>query len=322
MLGRMGRLALSGVVAPDIEGVTPVARFEELSGTTAERLGAIPQTVVLGFEQLMSSRRPEQIHTRLALVTPEHRGFAYEGATMAATLLDVMTPGPRHRTATVMTGPGSKHLLLNYIGIGFALAKLPRRAWRDVLPDLPVSSFHPVLSWLVVDGYGFDLAYFRPDRYVTAQHRPAPYPWMDDTTGYFGRAVDQGIGRALWFIAGGVAAHAEKLVDSFDPYRRADLWSGVGLAATFAGGSDIASLPGRAREHGGELAVGAVFAARARAAAECVPEHSESALSALTGLDVRQAVDLADSHADGFDGHGDAPVPVYERWREDIRSRI
>ncbi|MBO0611227.1 DUF1702 family protein [Myceligenerans salitolerans] len=318
MFGRMGRLALSGVLAPDIDTVTPTARFERLTGPTAERLGRIPQTVVLGFEQLMSSRRTEQIHARLALVTPEHRGFAYEGATMAATLLDVMTPGEKGRAATVMTGPGSKHLLLNYIGIGFALAKLPRRAWRDALPDLPVSSFHPVLSWLVVDGYGFDLAYFRPDRYVTGQHRPAPYPWLDDTTGYFGRAVDQGIGRALWFMAGGVAADAETLVDSFAPDRRADLWSGVGLAATFAGGDDIASLPRRARGYADELAVGAVFAARARAAADCVPEHSERAVPALTGLDLRQAVDLAD----GFTGQGDATAPAYEHWREHIRSCV
>lgn len=318
MLGRMGRLALSGVAAPDIDAVTPAARFEQVAGTTARRLGQIPQTVVLGFEQLMASRRIDQIHTRLALVTPEHRGFAYEGATMAATILDVMIPGRTNRAAAVMTGPGSKHLLLNYIGIGFALAKLPRRAWRNVLPDLPVSAFHPVLSWLVVDGYGFDLAYFRPDRYVTAQHRPDPYPWLDDTTGYFGRAVDQGIGRALWFIAGGEAARAETLVHRFAPERRADLWSGVGLAATFAGGDDVASLPGRARGHARELAVGSVFAARARAAAGCVPEHSERAVPALAGLDLGAAVDLAD----GFTGHGDASAPAYEHWRRHIRSCV
>ncbi|MBL0885602.1 DUF1702 family protein [Myceligenerans sp. I2] len=314
----MGRLALSGVVAPDIETVAPVARFGRFRGTTVERLGKVPQAVVLGFEQLMGSRRAEQIHTRLALVSPEHRGYAYEGATMAATLLDVMTPGPKRRAATVMTGPGSKYLLLNYIGIGFALTKLPRRAWRDALPDLPVSSFHPALSWLVVDGYGFDLAYFRPRRYVVDQHRPVPYPWLDDTTGYFGRAVDQGIGRALWFIAGGVAAGAETLVNSFGPDRRGDLWSGVGLAATFAGGDDVASLPRRARGHEDELAVGAVFAARARAAADCVPEHCERAVQALTGGDLRQAVDLAD----GFAGLGDVAAPVYEHWREHIRSHV
>ena len=55
------------------------------------------------------------------------------------------------------------------------------------------------MSWFVVDGYGFDRAYFDTRRWVDEQYLPKPYPWAGRPQ-YFQRAVDQGIGRALWFI--------------------------------------------------------------------------------------------------------------------------
>ncbi len=57
----------------------------------------------------------------------------------------------------------------------------------------------PTMTWLAVDGYGFDRAYFEVERYVTRQERLRAYPWQGRPD-YFARAVDQGVGRALWFI--------------------------------------------------------------------------------------------------------------------------
>jgi hypothetical protein len=81
------------------------------------------------------------------------------------------------------------------------MARLPRPLWKKVLPDL-TSRYHPTMSWLAVDGYGFDRAYFDTERWVDRQEIPASYPWQGSPE-YFPRAVDQGIGRALWFISGG-----------------------------------------------------------------------------------------------------------------------
>jgi len=61
-----------------------------------------------------------------------------------------------------------------------------------------------VASVFAVDGFGFDRAYFETRRWVDEQRVPAPYRW-EGSPDYFLRAVDQGIGRALWFICG---AHA------------------------------------------------------------------------------------------------------------------
>jgi hypothetical protein len=293
--------------------------FPGATAPAAARLEAIPQSVIAGFEWGIESRTLWEIERRLELVDPEMRGFAYEGATMALTVRDSVRG---HRTRDLLLGSGQPHIFLTYIGIGFAMARLPRPLWRKVLPDLSGSPYFPTMSWLAVDGYGFDRAYFDTKRIVEQQRVLAPYPWAGDAN-YFPRAVDQGIGRALWFIHGGVAREVTAAVRRFDPRRQADLWSGVGLAATFAGGSPadaLAELAASAGEHEAEVALGAIFAAKARTYSGFVPGHTHDAIRALSGLDLGGAVALADRTE--VPAEGDGPVPQYELWRRNIREQV
>ncbi|WP_019811720.1 DUF1702 family protein [Saccharomonospora halophila] len=289
-------------------------------------LEAIPQAVICGFEWAVDTRDLWEIERRLDLVEPTLRGFAYEGATMAFTVLDAMTGGTR--TRELLRGPGEKHLLVAYIGVGFAMARLPRPLWRKVLPDLDGNPYHPTMSWLAVDGYGFDLAFFDHRRWIEQQRRPRPYPWIGYPA-YFSRAVDQGIGRALWFFHGGRPDAVRETVERFAPRRRPDLFSGVGLAATYAGGAEAGELErlrDRVPTHRADLAVGAVFAAKARAVAGLVPDWTESGTAALAGLPVAAATELADRTAVSRESPHAAPssggVPPYELWRQRIREHF
>jgi hypothetical protein len=315
--GTLRRLAL----APSLHSVGFAGRGFPVEPTPATaRLETIPQSVVCGFEWGIEVGRPAELERRLSIIEPEMRGFAYEGAVMALTIRDAVRGG--HRTRDLMRGPGEPHLFLAYIGIGFAMARLPRRLWRKMLPDLEGSPFHPTMSWLAVDGYGFDLAYFHTRRWVDEQRVPAPYPWQGDAS-YFPRAVDQGIGRALWFIHGGRPAAVAAAVGRFPEERRADLWAGVGLAATFAGGctpEEFAALAGTADPYRAHLALGCVFAVTARDYSGYVPEHTHAALAAFTGLSLAEAGDLALRTA--VDPHMQAPVPPYEIWRRRIREHF
>ncbi|MBL0887262.1 DUF1702 family protein [Myceligenerans indicum] len=284
-----------------------------------DRLDRIPRSVVVGFEAAMESSDESELARRLDLLDPELLGFGYEGATMAWTILDAVSG--TQRTRRLLAGPGAPHLLLAYIGIGFAMRRLPRPLWRRVLPALDEGPFHPTLSWLAVDGYGFDLAYFRRPVHVVAGRRPKPWPWLGHAD-YFRRAVDQGVGRALWFIEGADADRVAAAVDTFAADRRADLWAGVGLAATYAGpGSDLpyGKLLARAGEFSGQVGQGAVFAARARVAAGVVPDHTVVALDALTGLAPSSAARLADACAVRDDAGG---LPAFELWRSAITRRL
>ncbi|HEX3588111.1 MAG TPA: DUF1702 family protein [Pseudonocardiaceae bacterium] len=312
------------ILTPPLTDVTFAERGFPVQDTDATRkLESIPQSVICGFEWAMEARDLWEIERRLNLVDPEMRGFAYEGATMGFTVRDVMPGGRRDRTRELLLGPGHEHIFLAYIGVGFAMARLPRVLWRKVLPDLDESPYHPTMSWLAVDGYGFDRAYFQTATWVDEQYVCAPYPWQGRPD-YFPRAIDQGIGRALWFINGAVASSVVKAVDRFPEHRRADLWSGVGLAATFAGGSTERGLTavrhGAGEEYQPDLALGMAFAVKARTYAGFVPPHTEIAASALGGVSVAQTVAITDDAE--VREHDDGDLPTYELWRQDIRSRF
>jgi hypothetical protein len=315
ILGALRRFLL----APSLAEVTLAGRgFTPPAPAVARRLESIPQAVVVGFEAGIEARSLVEIEWRLDLVAEELRGFAYEGATMAVTILDQLRPRGRARAAGLLLGPARPHLFLTYIGIGFAMARLPRRRWSRVLPDLTGSPYHPSLSWLAVDGYGFDLAFFNPRRWVDQQRVPRPYPWLG-AADYFPRAVDQGIGRALWFVHGAQPPAVATAVGRFPPHRRADLWSGVGLAATFAGGAAagaLTELRGAAGGHRPELALGAAFAAKARAFAGAVPPHTDLATRILGGRSAAEAPEQVDAAVAAPSTGSDL---VYEQWRAYVR---
>jgi enediyne biosynthesis protein E2 len=309
------------VMTPSLAKVTFAQRGFSVTPTDAtQRLELIPQTVICGFEWGIDARSQWEVERRLSIVDPEVLGFAYEGVTMAFTVLDAMGRG--HRVRDLLQGPGEPHIFLAYIGIGFAMARLPRRLWKKVIPDLTGSPYHPTMSWLAVDGYGFDRAYFDTKRWVGEQKVPPPYPWAG-APDYFPRAVDQGIGRALWFICGAQVPDVVAAVQRFASHRHADLWSGVGLAATFAGGcgpEGLAALRRAAGEHWTALAQGAVFALKARTYAGFVPTHSQAAGSALADLSPEAAAALADNTA--VEPNGSGLVPPYELWRQNIRTHF
>jgi len=317
VLGSLRRKLLT----PSLAEVGFEARgFPIIPTPATRRMEAVPQAVVCGFEWGIDARSQWEVERKLGMVEPELRGFAYEGTTMAFTILDAMGFRRGTRTRDLLLGSGQPHIFLTYIGIGFAMARLPRPLWKKIMPDLTGSPYYPTMSWLAVDGYGFDLAYFHTKRWVYQQRVPARYPW-DGYPEYFLRVVDQGIGRALWFMHGGQVPAVVAALGRFAEHRHADLWSGVGLAATFAGGgtpADLARLREAAGQYRPELALGSVFAVKARTFAGHLPEHTEAAVAALTGLDTAAAVGLADSTEVPPDA-GDE-VPAYELWRQRIRA--
>ena len=322
ILGTLRRLVLT----PKLRAVTFAERgFPAADAPAAEHLESVPQSVICGFEWGIEHSALWDVERRLATVAPDLRGFAYEGAAMAYAVRDTMAAGRGTRTKRLLEGPGLPHIFLTYIGIGFAMARLPRFLWRDIMPDLEGVPFFPTMSWLAVDGYGFDRAYFHTRRVVDEQRPFKPYPWTGRAD-YFPRAADQGVGRALWFIHGALPDRVAAAVAAFPESRRADLWSGVGLAATFAGGcaaEGLAELSAAAGRHRDEVALGSVFAGTARLAAGHVPEHSRQGVEILTGHTVEEAATIAATTAvEAGDTESPSRPPAYELWREQIRQHF
>lgn len=179
------------------------------------------------------------------------------------------------------------------------------------------AGFDPLLGWLAVDGYGFHEGFFHWPRAVVLQEVP------DRISGYARRAFDQGLGRSLWFVNGAEPARLAATIAGFPSPRAGDLWSGVGLAAAYAGGVDrevleaLAVLAGRKRP---QLAQGAAFAAQARERAGNPTEATEMACEVLCGLRANEAARLTVEAL--VDLPLDGEEPGFEVWRGRIRERF
>jgi hypothetical protein len=168
-----------------------------------------------------------------------------------------------------------------------------------------------------MDGFGFHHGYFG------AAGGQAPLDVPDRLRGYARRAFDQGLGRSLWFVHCADVARIRHAIARAGEARRADLWSGVALAATYAGPVDHRSavaLRAAGAGHSDALAQGAVFGATARVRGGNATPETEIACGVLTDLDAWQAVRLADEALPR--GEGAAAEDAYERWRSAIRSRF
>ena len=233
---------------------------------------------------------------------------------MGYAMLDALPlGGGRHHVADLLASRGDAHVYMAYVGVGWAMARLPRMLWSTLhAPD-------PLLRWLVLDGYGFHQAYFRTERYVHERHVEQQFPWPRDHGGYAARAIDQGIGRALWFVGGTEAARVANMIDRFPASRRADLYSGAGLAATYAGGageSELRAFFTHAGEYRPQVAQGSAFAAGARVRADLVMPHTEVATQVFCGMAPEQAKKLTDEAL--VDLPPDGAAPSWEVWRRRI----
>ena len=285
--------------------------FRETEAGVQQRLEKVGYTFLRGYHAALLGAEPEALGRRLSEVDPEFRGFAFEGAAMSLALLDQLTPWKRNRLKAFLDGPGSAHIYMVHVGAGWALARLHRRVER------PLAKLDSLLGWLVVDGYGFHEGYFHPRRYVENQALPKRL------AGYARRVFDQGLGRSLWFVEGADVARIPETIAAFPPPRHADLWSGIGLASTYAGGRDrqaLEALRVAAGPYQPQLAQGAAFAAKARQRAENPMPHTELACECLCNLSADAAADITDDTLENLPSDG--ATPAYEVWRQRIQTHF
>jgi hypothetical protein len=265
---------------------------------------AIRASFLEGYIAGIDSPDHGETAARLDTVAADFRGFAYEGASMALSLLDSLLPGRPTLLHSFMTTVADDHVYMAHVGAGWGAARL----WRS--SQATRRGLDPLLGWLALDGYGFHAGYFRSYRAIRLGWRPARF------RGYDGRAFDQGVGRSLWFVQGGRVDRIADSLQRFDPARHTDLWSGVGLAAAYAGGVgavDLQRLKRRAGVHAHYLAQGAAFAAEARERARNQTEHTHLACEILASLTATHAALLVRRLRNGVIDTPD--TPAYERWR-------
>jgi enediyne biosynthesis protein E3 len=309
------------ILTPDVSATKLDKRgFYDKSTEARKLLESVGQSFLTGYAYAAEARSPAEAHEQLETVPVQFRGFAYEGAAMSFTIMDLIPLGGRGRFSNFVSGPARDHIYMAYIGGGWALARLPRFLW----PRLP--ELDPLLRWLVLDGYGFHQAYFHTAKYVHGQFQEPRFPWpADGPRWYADRAIDLGIGRAMWFVGGASADQVATLIERFPQSRRADLYSGAGLAATYAGGADEEELrlfAKRAGTHRAQVAQGSAFGATAREQAGLTTDHTRLATRVFCDMTPSQAMQVCAEAIPNPADSADSAVPAYEEWRQRIVGKL
>jgi hypothetical protein len=306
------------VLTPSLSAVRLEVRgFPAKDRSSREHLETVGRAFLTGYGYAAEHGEPARAEPLLETVDHPYRGFAYEGAAMAFTILDAVRFGRESRIDRFLAGRGSRHVYMVHIGVGWACARLPHLVWPRIRPA------DPALHWLALDGLGFHQAYFHTDRYVHRQY-VGPVPWPGSgARWYVPHAVDQGIGRALWFVGGTDVHRVTGLIAQFPASRRADLWGGAGLAATYAGGAgepELRDLWRRAGEYRPQLVLGCAVAALARVRAGLVTPHTRLACEVLGGMTPEQAAAVADPPPALPEADGEEPA--YAGWRRHLAEAL
>jgi hypothetical protein len=288
--------------------------FEPAAPEKRDHLEHIGRTFITGYLAALQARDVELLAQRLNETAAEFRGFAFEGAAMGLALLDHVWRRPQ-RFGQFLTGPAAAHRYMLHVGYGWAVARLP---WLRRKAENVRRKHDPYLGWLILDGYGFHEGYFHWRTATIGMRRPRAL------SGYAARVFDQGLGRSLWFFNGADVGRVNACITRFPMERRADLWSGIGLAATYAGGvneEELRDLARIAKEYTSHVAQGAAFAAKARLLAGIATPHTEAACRAFCGVPAAQAASATDAALLSVGGSS-GPGERYERWRAEIRTQF
>lgn len=266
-------------------------------------------TVMQGFRATLEDDRFEVLMSRLNEVEEDWRGFAYEGVGLGLTVFDYFMPWRKSLQAFVARSNEAYHIPI-YIGAGLAFGRLGGRRIEWFVRRLA----HPVLRWMVVDGYGFYRGFFSRQRFLIEQTEPK------DLTGYARHVFDQGMGRSIWFANGEDLERVVAMIASFPEARRADLWAGASFACAYAGSPMTRKALERMRvaafPYQAQLAVAGTLAAKRRHSFGHLTPHTELACQVFCDLPGEMGARIANKALENIPFAEDASP--YRIWRQRI----
>jgi hypothetical protein len=289
-----GSLKKSLLAISPIEASFERRKFENLDSPARGNLEEVLRVFISGYNLTLEVRDYERLTRRFEENFDEHYvGFAFEGAGMCCALLDLLAPGKTSRLRTFTDNAGHNHDYIATVGAGFALARVP---YGLRVLDRYMEKLDPSVAWCVLDGYGFHQGVFHHRLFVEqCKEPPAALPK------YGRRLFDAGIGRSLWWVKGASPVLIRRATERFPEPRRGELWHGVGVACSYAGGvsedvlTDLLELSGHYRA---DFLSGVPFAARMRQKGGNPSKSTDLACRRLLKMSSDQAADMLVDYMD------------------------
>jgi hypothetical protein len=307
-----------------MEVTTERRRFQVSCPEKQRKIEEIGSFFLKGFHAALEYSHWDQLCDVLSMEPPDYRGFACEGAAMGVGLLDRLLPWRTAQYADFLRSPRNDFPYLTHVGLGWALARIPRGMQRYCKSLISSGSFsteagsaNSLLACLALDGYGFHQSYFAWETYVQAKAEPPFLP--PEALPVF----RQGVGRSLSFVLGMDSDRIARAVSSFPSCRQVDVWSGVGLALAYAGGlsaQEVQQLLCHSGEYAAALAQGVAFAAKARQRGGYVPKHTQLVCELVWQQAVECVAEITDATLNELPPA--SKLSAYAHWRGRIRQRF
>jgi len=251
-----------------------------------KRLESVAKTVVEGYNTALETGLSDDLMLNRSIIKTELVGFYNEGIGMGLYTLDLFSPFNKNRFWNFIKGEGKNHEYMSYIGAGIACGVFFNRPFENFLEKAS-----PTSGLLILNGFGFYYAYFKPKKAINNLYIPKSV----QKDPFYIECYDNGIGRALWFYNGGNPDKIHQTISLFPENRKAGIWAGVGLAATYAGGvppEKILDLKRLACQYDYMLGEGSVLASHTRDIAEN-PHEKDTTQQILTGKSAKECNEFA-----------------------------
>lgn len=196
----------------------------------------------------------------------EFRSIAYESASMSIALEDLKQGEQLTNWLQFLNEVASHHATQVHVGLGWAFSQTLKN------PIVYLPELNPMMRYRVLDGYGYYEGIFRRRRSIINHLKLQ----VEDTIA--SSALDQGIGRSIWYLNKGNIADAKAMIEGFAVERHKDLWRGLGIAIAYVGGCNEETLQEiftKADSYKTQLTTGAVMALVSRDAAKYITADTE-----------------------------------------------
>lgn len=233
--------------------------FTQVEKEVQDKLESVIRIFIEGYNNSISLKDTELVRALENKYEDHDLGFAFEGIGLYLGFHDLIFPARHSRLYRFTKEIAPNHDYIISVGAGFALARVP---WALKVLDKYLKKLDPLLAWCLLDGLGFHQGIFKHKKFI---ERCSPIPQRLNPA--FHQLFDAGLGRSIWWVKGADQERIKLAIDQFSEIRKEELWCGIGVACSYAGGTDINAanqLLVLAGEYAGHLKSGVPFACRMR----------------------------------------------------------
>ena len=261
-----------------------------------------------GYHAAIADEEPEALVAKLNAIDSELLGFALEGVAIGLAELDALKPQEQKRVEAFVAGTTPAYQTMVYLGVGLGLV-------RGKLPIEPyLNQLNPVISWPVIDGYGFNHGVNYWQDYIDGQAIPA------QLSGYLRCVFDQGLGRGIWLVNCADVDRIATTIGAFPATRQPDLWGGIGFACASIGGAQSSTIEALGKVAGDyllQLAKAATCAAKFRKLLGNEAGYTALVSEVLSSMATEAGFEIKQTPVESLPNNGAEPdQQIWQHYRE------